>query len=312
MKPVKRIVIASSFSVLLFLLFACNNQPRHSYKDVEFKELFEPLMLSPTSFDSSIRYEFPVAVDSVFSKDYYLSFESNTLTAIKPKTSAPYLSNITVYIKGVPFGLAAHYSGENSRFSKYNNILLRQIEDGHLKIKILESNHCLAYWNCIPLKISKEDSLLSIPIPPFAKYTDNSHITIFSIDETNALDLAVVPLRKGKFVDYTKMRREAVLQAKDIVYQQIRHSLAQEFITLFDEYIQSEVNNPTSVTSLYGIYNVAQSTDSLCVLSAKYFELEQEVYLNKSENAVIHKIGDSTILIPPKNHSIFIKGLSTN
>ena len=289
---INKLQIVLSFC-LAVALASCNSEPRANYKDVEFSDLFSPVFFPLDSSHLITAYSFPdyLQIDSITGDNYTVeSMGVDTLIINEIQHQNQQLNTLHVFIKGIPFGLPI-IRVKSAKYSDENNIRLFDFDRSHLLFTLTKQAESIAFWNNIPLEVEQEDSLYRIPIPPFAKYTENSHFIIYSLDKAGELSIAIVPMRKGKVVlERNKLRKQLVESSIEISTQILFEITPNEYHELINEFIISQLELPEGVSQIYGQYSVLNSENpELLLLQISYFDKSAYLVLNKStENQLIY------------------------
>lgn len=282
-------------------LCSCVKAPKAKYSDLQYEGLFKPAFIDFSESDTIEFLPIPdeLNIDSIHSEFYNLRLVNSVFQCVKTSSNAPSLSNCVVYQDGIPLGLPL-YRGNPNTMDK-SAFTWMESDRSYLYLKLEAPKEVLAYWNNLRVEISNLKDTFKITIPPFAKYTENSHISVFMVDSSGKLDQAVVPLRKGKIVrELSKLRKPMVEDGLTLSLPHLMKLSDVDFQPIIQKFADAELRQPSSLAGIYGQYSIVAEDSNVVVIKARYFDQISTMYFNKSKNKM-ERIGanDSTIWIGP-------------
>lgn len=287
------------FSIALF--GACINAPKAKYSDLQYEGLFSPAFVHFNNTDTIEILPIPgeLIIDSISSEFYNLKLVNSLFQFVRSNNTPPSLSNCVVYQDGIPLGLPLIKGKAN--IESTSRITLLDSDRSFLYTRIENAKEVLAYWNNLRVDISNTSDSFKITIPPFAKYTENSHITLFIVDSKGYYDQAIVPLRKGKVVrGIEKLRKPMVEDGLSISIPHLQKLANIDFQPIIRKFAEAELKKPSAIAGIYGQYNKLLEDTSLLIIEARYFDQRSLVYFNKSKEEIEEKeFADSSIIVKP-------------
>lgn len=276
--------------ILLLLIFGlgCTKSPETTYNDIEYHGLVNPLVITRDSMHF-IPYHFgEYAIDSIVDpKHSTIELAADSGFLVSPGQETPALFNLTVLINKVPFGIPVIYAPESLQIAELHPMQLDLPKSHLIKIKIPGIKYVLAYWNNLQMAVKTSNDLVEIEIPPFAKYSDYSHICVYSMDEGGFFSQSIIPLQKGKVVlELNKLRKDMV---SDGIKLSLFHYYTQvdfNYFPILDRLSNQELDKPRSVILLYGLPSLLEKDHKHVLFEIDYFNQKQYLLLNNSAKGI--------------------------
>lgn len=289
-------------SLTIFILIfssSCSSAPDAHYSDLDYRGLFAPVFLNFDESDTINVEPIPheLKIDSIHAEHFSLNYSNSILSIVKPEHSTPFLTNCIVYQDGIPLGFPLIHGVEQSDKSFITPL---NHKGPYLELLVRDSKEILAYWNNLKLNTENNEDTIKVIIPPFAKYTEHSHITVYAVNDKGKYDHAIIPIRKGKIIqDISKLRKPLVEDGAPINCSRLYALGNTNYYPMINKFLQSEVELPTSLSGIYGQYSKIKEDTALLVLQANYYQDRSLLLFNRSGDQIIDSLNNDTVTVKP-------------
>lgn len=272
------------FLSLLILLHACTASPDSTLEDLKIGAPFNPIILSAdtTYLELSTYLPFVLPLDSI-SGPFVLNKKQDVLQIVDTSIHSNGLRELVFHSSGIPYTAVVSKPGPTIEHN--NPIRLVQFSRESVHFSVPEQAFTAVYWNNLKLHFEIKEGLAVVLLPPFAKYIDRGHLTVYSKGPNTPIYHMLVPLKKGKVItELNKLRQDQVTNTIAHPLIGLRSNAA--FVKPLLEFQKQMIEKPASLALMYGAKRLLNKSDSASLYSCTYHEETAYMLINAGKGDV--------------------------
>ena len=169
-----------SLLLLTSASMGCQQSPESTLNDLSIDHILTPIAMFSDSLSIPLHeislsgVHFHKASLPELSAEWHSDKE---VLSLKRKQRNTALYSLKLYEKDIPYIIPVYCKEDTTEFEFSNQIKCLSADKQRITLEKVECKTLMVLWHNLQLEIEETDSSISVQIPPFAKYIENTRLT---------------------------------------------------------------------------------------------------------------------------------------